>query len=138
LTHRRRATTLVCALAAVVPTGCSTEVDPDLASEATSVATTSELRVEGSTADVLDRLLDEAAGLSEAIVDNEQQRQVIRRIDVLWEAARPAVEESAPDSVQDFDRTIALMHTGVDRRRPADADKAYTNLTNLIATLPEG
>jgi hypothetical protein len=137
LTRRRPATTLVCGLVAIVLAGCSTEVDPDLASEATGVPATSEFVVEGSTAEVLDQLLDEAAGLSEAIVDNEHQRQVIRRIDVLWAAARSAVEEAAPDSVGSFDRTIALMHTGVDRRRPADADKAYTNLTNLVATLPD-
>jgi len=36
----------------------------------------------------------------------------------------------------EFDRAIELMHNGVDRRRPADADKALTNLRNLIASLP--
>ena len=28
-----------------------------------------------------------------------------------------------------------MLHTGVDRRRPADADKAYNNLRNLIAAV---
>ena len=37
---------------------------------------------------------------------------------------------SAPDSLLEFDRAIAMLHTGVDRRRPADADKAYNNLAS--------
>ena len=31
---------------------------------------------------------------------------------------------------------IGLAHLGVERRRPADADKAYLNLTALVAALP--
>ena len=28
-----------------------------------------------------------------------------------------------------------MLHTGVDRRRPADADKAYNNLVQLVAVV---
>ncbi len=41
-----------------------------------------------------------------------------------------------PTAWLEFDRTIAMLHTGVDRRRPADADKAYTNLVNSSLALP--
>ena len=54
---------------------------------------------------------------------------------MIWEAARPGVEQAGPDSVLEFDQAIELLHTGVDRRRPADADKAYNNLTQLVAAL---
>ncbi len=84
---------------------------------------------------MLDQLLAEAGTLSEAIVQNEGQHEIIGRIDVIWTAARPGVEQASPDSVTEFDQSIELMHTGVDRRRPADADKAYNNLTQLVAAL---
>jgi hypothetical protein len=123
------------ALAAIVFAGCSTVVDPEIAAESTGVPSTTEFVAEGTNTELFDQLVDEAGGLSEAIVANHGQRVIVGRIDTLWEAARPAVEHDAPDTLAAFDRTIALMHTGVDRRRPADADKAYTNLVNLLAAL---
>jgi hypothetical protein len=96
---------------------------------------TTEFVASGSTAELIDQLVAEAGALSEAIVANEGQHDIIGRIDVIWAVARPGVEQADPDIVSEFDQAVELMHTGVDRRRPADADKAYANLTQLIATL---
>ena len=137
MTRRHRSATLTfTALAAIVLAGCSTEVDPEIAAESTGEPSTTEFVAVGTTAELFDQLVAEAGGLSEAIVANHGQRTIVGRIDTLWAGARPAVERDAPDILAEFDRTIALMHTGVDRRRPADADKAYTNLVNLLAALP--
>jgi hypothetical protein len=126
----------VTTIVAIVLAGCSTEVDPEIAAQSTGVPSTTEFVAAGTTAELFDQLVAEAGGLSEAIVSNHGQRTIVRRIDTLWAAARPAVEDESPDSLTQFDRTIALMHTGVDRRRPADADKAYNNLVALLAALP--
>lgn len=116
---------------------CATTVDPDVAVRQTGESTTTTPFVaSGSTAELLDQLLDEASRLSEAVVVNEGQHDIVARIDTIWEAARPGVEDAAPDSLPAFDRAVAMLHTAVDRRRPADADKAYTNLQNLTAALP--
>ena len=137
MTRRRRSATLAAtALVAIVLGGCSTEVDPEIAAQSTGVPSTTEFVASGTTAELFDQMVAEAGALSEAIVANHGQRTIVGRIDTLWEAARPAVEDEAPDSLDEFERTIALMHTGVDRRRPADADKAYTNLVVLLAALP--
>ena len=121
-------------LAATLIAGCSTEVDPDIPVAGTDdSSTTTTFVATGSTADLLDQLLTEASTLSEAIVENEGQHEAIERIDLIWAAARPGVEASATDSVGEFERAIALLHNGVDRRRPADADKAYNNLVVLVA-----
>jgi hypothetical protein len=142
VTRRHRSAALavtalaVTALAASTITGCATEVDPEIAAESTGVPSTAEFAAVGTTAELFDQLVAEAGSLSEAIVANRSQRTIVGRIDTLWEAARPSVEREAPDSLAEFDRTIALMHIGVDRRRPADADKAYTNLVILLAALP--
>ncbi len=117
--------------------GCATEVDPDIpAVETGATPSSTEFVAEGSTAELLDQLLADASGLSEAIVANEGQHVIVGRIDVIWAAARPGVESVAPDQLLEFDRAIVMLHTGVDRRRPADADKAYNNLRNLVAALP--
>jgi hypothetical protein len=124
--------TLVTAVAALA--ACSTTVDPDIAVRDTSLATTTTLFIaSGSNAELLDELLEEASRLSEAVVANEGQHDIIARIDTIWEAARPGVEYAVPGRLPAFDRAIAMLHTAVDRRRPADADKAYTNLQNLTA-----
>ena len=137
MTRRHRSATLpATALVAIVLGGCATEVDPEIAAQSTGVPSTTEFVAVGTTAELFDQLVAEAGGLSEAIVANHGQRTIVGRIDTLWAAARPAVEDEAPDSLVEFERTIALMHTGVDRRRPADADKAYTNLVILLAALP--
>lgn len=113
--------------------GCATEVVPESASPSADGATaTTGFTAEGTAAELLGRLLTEAASLSEAIVADEGQAEIAARIDALWEAARPEVEDTAPELVADFDRAIALLHNGVERRRPADADKAYNNLAALI------
>ena len=124
------------ALLVTVLAGCATEVDPEIPPAITEASTvTTEFVASGSTAELLDQLLAEAGTLSEAIVQNEGQHEIIGRIDVIWTAARPGVERASPHSVTEFDQAIELMHTGVDRRRPADADKAYNNLIQLVAAL---
>ena len=121
-----------CALSA-----CATTINPNATTRPPGDSTTTTVFVaSGSTSELLGQLVDEAVGLSETIVENEGQRDIIARIDTLWAAARPGVERAVPDNVVEFDRAIELMHNGVDRRRPADADKALTNLRNLIASLP--
>ncbi len=125
-----------CALSA-----CATTINPNATTRPPGDSTTTTVFVaSGSTSERLGQLVDEAVGLSEAIVENEGQLDIIARIDTLWAAARPGVERAVPDNVPDnvveFDRAIELMRNGVDRRRPADADKALTNLRNLIASLP--
>ncbi len=116
---------------------CATTIDPTATTLPPGQSTTTTVFIaSGSTSELLDQLVDAAVGLSEAIVENEGQRDIIARIDTLWDAARAGVERAVPDNVVEFDRAIELMHNGVDRRRPADADKALTNLRNLIAALP--
>lgn len=120
----------------VASAGCATTVDPDASSSAAGDVTTTVFVATGSTAELLDQLTTEAIGLSEAIVDNEGQRDILGRIEALWEGAKPGVEDGAPDAMADFDRTVDLMRRAVERRSPADADKALNNLRPLIAALP--
>jgi hypothetical protein len=113
---------------------CATTVDPDITAPPTGDTSPTTIFVAtGTTAELLDQLLVEVEQLSEAIVDNEGQHAIVARVDVIWEEARPGVGEAAPETVREFDTVVDLLHRAVDRRRPADADRALINLRNLVA-----
>ena len=86
----------------------------------------------GTTAELLDQLSTESDQLSDRIVDNLGQQDALVRILTLWGRVRPDIEAQRPDLIPGFQSAIDLLQTGVDRRRPADADKATNNLRTLI------
>ncbi len=131
------AAVVVALSSALALTACATTIDPDVTTVASGdAAQTTVFVATGSTTALLDQLVVEATGLSEAITENEGQRSTMERIDALWEVARTGVDAKAPDMLADFDRAVALMRNGVDRRRPADADKALNNFRSLAAAFP--
>ena len=75
----------------------------------------------------------ETEALSAALVDNDGQREALARIDALWAEAQPEIAEDRPDLLRGFEVVIELVRRSVERRRPADADKAHKNLLVLIA-----
>lgn len=128
-----------CSLAA-----CANTIDPDVAADLerteaerdAAVAGTEAVepfRPEGTPAELLTGLLGEAVTLSEAIVENEGDNEILARVDAYWAAAEPAVSEANATLARDIERAVALMRNGVERRRPADADKAAINLRTLVA-----
>lgn len=123
-------------LLALAPLGlaaCATTVDETIASAPAMASTTTVLFVpQGTTDELLAQLVDEGSGLSETIVDNEGQRELMGRLDTLWQAARAGVESEHPELLDAFDRSVAMLQRGVDRRRPADADKGLDNLVTLV------
>ena len=87
----------------------------------------------GSTGELLAAISSEVGALSEKLVDNDGQREALARIEAQWEVARPDVESRRPELLASFDAAIAQVQRSVERRRPADADKASKNLVVLIA-----
>jgi hypothetical protein len=119
------------AVVVALATACSTTYDT---SATTVPATTSTVYVaSGSTAELLAALSAEVGALSERLVDNDGQRDALTRIEAQWALARPGVEQQHPELLPSFDAAIAHVRRSVERRRPADADKAAKNLDTLIA-----
>ncbi len=87
----------------------------------------------GTTDELLAQLVVEAGRLSEAIVQDDGDEALAARLASIWEAARPGVEQTAPDLVREFEKAMELLARGVTTRRPADADKAVRNLQALVA-----
>ena len=75
----------------------------------------------------------ETEGLSDMLVDNDGQHQALVRVEAIWAVARPEVASDHPELLEGFDTVIDLVRRSVERRRPADADKAHKNLLTLIA-----
>ena len=86
----------------------------------------------GRAIELLPELSTELSRLSALIVANEGDEASFERIAALWAAARVEVAQQRPELVDGFERAIGLAQNGVERRRPADADKAFRNLTSLV------
>jgi hypothetical protein len=118
------ATTVACA---------ETTIDPDLTARPSIDVTTTVFVPSGTTPELLDQLVAESGQLSDLIVENEGQRAALSRIDAIWALVGTDVATERDDLVPGFESAIRLLHTGVERRRPADADKAHNNLRTLVA-----
>jgi len=125
---------LVAALVALTASCATTIVDP--AATTTSTTTTTTLPA-GDTTTLLGILLERVRGLSEIVVDTggERARTRLSEIEAVWDQVRPAIASDHASLVADFDRMIGLCRLAVERRRPAEADKAYAFLTPLVAAV---
>jgi hypothetical protein len=130
---RRAEALAITAAVVVVPACAETTIDTSITTPPSAEATTTVFAPTGTTTQLLDELLTESGELSDRIVENRGQQDAFARIETLWALVGPDLEVERPDLVPGFQSAIDLLRTGVDRRRPADADKATNNLRTLIA-----
>lgn len=118
-------------------TGCATTYD---ASEATTIPSSTSTTVPtGPTAELLQRLLAEAAKLGTLIDEHSTEATpTVARVEALWHAARADVEGTHPGLLDDLDLNVEGCRSAVTRNRPADADKAFRNLTVLVDSYDGG
>ena len=122
------------AVLAIACVSCSqTTVDPDITVPPSAAVATTVFAPVGATPELLDQLVAESARLSDLIVENEGQQAALARIETLWALVRADIESERADLLPGFESAIGLLRTGVERRRPADADKAHNNLRMLVA-----
>lgn len=88
--------------------------------------------VVGSTTELLAEMSTEMSQLSSQIGDPGDEKVTLARIETIWAAARPDVESTRPELVGGIDTTVDMATTAVVRIRPADADKAFQLLTDLV------
>ena len=132
---RRPALFSLAVLAAIMTSACSATTYDTSATTipADEVVPTTEFVPSGSTGELLDQLGTETTGLGDMLVDNAGQQQALVRVEAIWALARPGVASDRPELLEGFDTVIDLVRRSVERRRPADADKAHKNLLTLIA-----
>lgn len=97
-------------------------------------STTTTLPV-GTLAEILPVMLDEAAGLSTKVMNGSGARLAADRIGHYWDAIEAEVTRDYPEFVEDFEFVVTRCRLAADRKRPADADRAYRNLQTLADAL---
>ena len=107
--------------------GATTVIETTTTSPSTA-ATTSTLP-SGSVSELLGRLREEILTLSTAIVDGEGSKR-FAEIDAIWRAAAAQLERTSFRESTQYQ--IDLMRNAVERKRPADADKASLQIRALI------
>lgn len=124
------------ALAAALALGaCSSTYDASLATTGTTAVATTSTLPSGTVAELLPRMLAEVKGLSEQVAANEGDDATADRIEQYWEAMRAEVEAQHPELVDGFEFVVRRCRAAADRRRPADADRAYRNLSTIADAL---
>ena len=140
MTIRRRPLRLAAiALAVVTVSSCAetvVEVESDdgevnVDGSFETVPTTT-LPIVGSTSELLAEMSAQMSQLSAQIGDAGDEKATLQRIDAIWVIARPDVESTRPELVGGIDTTVDMARTAVVRIRPADGDKAFQILTDLV------
>ena len=93
---------------------------------------TTTLPIVGSTAELLAEMSTQMSQLSAQIGAAGDETATLQRIDAIWALARPDVESTRPELVGGIDTTVDMARTAVVRIRPADGDKAFQLLSDLV------
>jgi len=140
VTTRRRPLRLAAIALAVVTVSSCAETVVDVESDDGEVnvdgsfetVPTTTLPIVGSTSELLAEMSAQMSQLSAQIGDAGDEKATLQRIDAIWVIARPDVESTRPELVSGIDTTVDMARTAVVRIRPADGDKAFQLLTDLV------
>jgi len=86
----------------------------------------------GTAAELLPMMLAEVQGLPLKVMNAKGDGSAATRIEQLWAAVQPEIEANRPELVEDFEFVVRRSRDAADRNRPADADRAFKNLTSLV------
>jgi hypothetical protein len=128
-------------VAAVALSSCSTVINDTTSTEAPEDTTPVVVETtipSGDIVSLLNQLVTTANGLGEAIANRQNNQASQRAADALsiWSVLQPQLFDSGIDVVEDIDRMVELMQTAVDRKRPADADKAFRFISLIAEEIP--
>jgi hypothetical protein len=121
-------------VAVLASSGCASTFDASIANSTTTVAVTTTLPT-GPVAELLPVMLAEVKGLSEKVAANAGDDASATLIEQLWTAMQPEITADHKDLVPSFEFIVRRCRAAADRRRPADADRAYRNLQTIADTL---
>jgi len=90
------------------------------------------LPIVGTTVQLLAELSSEMSQLSAQIAAEGDEKATLQRIEAIWLIAQPEVESTRRDISSGIQTTVDMSRNAVVRIRPADADKAFSILTDLV------
>ena len=122
-------------LCAIALTSCATTITGSTDSTVAPASTTTiPLTPTGSIISLLQQLLPVADGLGQAVVDGDSKvsKAKVVQADAILLAIEPLIRESKIDVLESVQRVVRLIHTAVESKRPADADKALRFIPLII------
>lgn len=128
---------VACAIAA---SSCATKYDTAMESTTTAPASTTTTIPSGTLSDLFDEILAIGSGLGNDVATGKSAdaREKLADIKATWEAIQPMITDRGSDLNADLQRLINLYITAVERKRPADADKATRFLRLAIEPVLAG
>lgn len=133
---RARRAPAAAALLGALLTGCSpTTYDSTATTVEVSVTATS--LPQGTVAELLPRMQAEVAALSDKVAADSGAGAAATRIEQYWAAMAEQMAADHPQLVADFEFVVRLCREAADRKRPADADRAASNLAALAAAVAD-
>ena len=128
MTARRSLTFLLLAVstASCAATTYDTSITTQTAAPTTTVLPT------GTAAELLPKIVAEAARLSKLIADGGDKIAAVERMEALWAAARDEVTRNDRELATEIGAEVAKGRAAATFNRPGAADKVYRNLTALV------
>lgn len=127
----------LCAVA--VLSSCATTYNRGANAPATTApsASTTTTIPRGSTEELFAQMLQTGKELGNDVAQGDMStaRTKLADITAIWIGIQPQITQASQDLVDDTQRMINLFTTAVERKRPADADKAMRFLPSLISSL---
>ena len=117
---------------------CATTYNSGATSTTTSPsASTTTTIPRGTTEELFAQLLETGKELGNDIAkgDMSTARTKLADIKAIWIGIQPQIAQATQDLLDDTQRMMNLFTTAVERKRPADADKAMRFLPSLISAL---
>ncbi len=135
--NTRPSSAVLAVIAALALGGCATTIEGDSAATSTVPASTTTTIPRGTVAELFDSILGLGANLGNDIASGEMAtaRAKLADIRATWQAITPQIADLGRDQADDLQRLIGLYETAVERKRPADADKATRFLELAIEPL---
>ena len=133
----KRALLGLCAVA--VLSSCATTYNGGANAPATTApsASTTTTIPRGSTEELFAQMLQTGKELGNDVAQGDMStaRTKLADIKAIWIGIQSQITQASQDLVDDTQRMINLFTTAVERKRPADADKAMRFLPSLISSL---
>jgi hypothetical protein len=122
----RRHSVFAAALIVVVASGCATTINDSSATTSTSPASTTTTIPRGTVTELFASLLEIGKNLGNDVASDNMNvaRAKLADIRATWQAITPQIEDLGKDANDELQRLVNLYASAVERKRPADADKA--------------
>ena len=133
----KRRTLVALSATLIFASGCATTIDDSSATTSTTPASTTTTIPRGTVTELFAQLIEIGSDLGNDVASGAMAtaRAKLADIRATWQAITPQIEDLGRDKNEELQRLVNLYSSSVERKRPADADKATRFLGLAIEPL---